>query len=493
MEQILKILLLFLIPVSAHSDIVVFNGNPVDIVWSEYGEEYEYMVEIYQYKSEEEILFYTSDWMLESSIQVEIEEEGSYIWRVYIKEIGKVCSDDHQCFNIETGYFDFYFPPSIPEKPPLIPDEEIGEKVVDLNPPVGEILGATTEYIAKEEFKPKKEDKEESMDVEKRSGANECTYSYIMSKKKYILDGCNIALPSISESTYSKYNDQYVVSSKGKYQNTLTIHINDIVCSKFDLLHPSTWFGCEENVVNRHECMVDLDHEVYFFNKGVVSPTNFVFNRETFEISKVLSNLPTALVFKGYFSLRHSGEWLDQELVFKKKTSFTEIEAPTSGIYSFPFKRLIPVNQWHGCTRYQCPHAGIDFASGKEKIYASGDGVVVSAKQSTPYSECGNSGKAIVLELDTGQYMSYMHLSNIRVRSGDIVKRGDLLAVSGNTGTFNCQPLGYHLHFELREGRWQASHIDPVPYIDIDWNLIHTNKKDIFPGRLSGDNPHPSF
>ena len=123
----------------------------------------------------------------------------------------------------------------------------------------------------------------------------------------------------------------------------------------------------------------------------------------------------------------------------------------------------------------------------------SGDGVVVSAKQSTPYSECGNSGRAIVVKLDSGQYMSYMHLDSIRVKNGDIVKRGDLLAVSGNTGTFNCQPLGYHLHFELREGRWQSSHIDPVPYLSVNWNLIPTNKANIFPGRLSGDNPHPRF
>lgn len=486
MEQLLKILLLFLIPISAHSDIVVFNGNPVEIVWSEYGEGYEYMVEIYQYKSEEELLIYTSEWILESSVQVEIWEEGSYIWRVYIKEIGKECDEEHQCFNIETGYFDFYFPPSIPEKPPLIVEEE----VVELDPPVGEILGVTTEYVAKDEFKPEEEDKEE---VEEEGESNECSYSYILSKKKYILDKCTVDLPSISESTYSKYNEQYVVSSQGTYQDTLTIHINDIVCSKFDLLHPSTWFGCEENVVNRHEYKVDLNHEVYFFNNGIIPPTNYSFSKNSFEISKVLSSLPTDLIFKGYFSLKHRGEWLDQELVFKKSTSFEEVEDSSSGIYSFPFKRLIPVNQWHGCTRYQCPHAGIDFASGKDNIYASGDGMVVSAKQSTPYSECGNSGKAIVLKLDTGQYMSYMHLDSIRVKSEDVVKRGDLLAVSGNTGTYNCQALGYHLHFELREGRWQASHIDPVPYIDIDWNLIHTNKKDIFPGRLSGDNPHPSF
>ena len=496
MQHILKIFLLFLTPIYAHSDVVVFNGNPVNIQWGEYGEQYEYMVEIYQYRNEEEILIHTSNWILPNSIEIEVEEESSYIWQVYIREIGKTCDDAYQCFNIETGYFDFYLPQPIPpDPPPMIVEKENDEEVVDivkLKPPSVEVLGVTTEYIAKKEFKPKKEDEEEEKKkVETKE--NGCTYSYVMSKKKFILNECNIGLPSISASTYSKYNNQYIVTSKGSYQDTLKIHINDVICSKFDILHPSTWFGCEENVINTHEYRVDLDHEVYFFNKGVISPMNFLFGKKHFEISTILNDIPTDLIFKGYFSVKHKGEWLDQEMVFKKGTSFSKIDYSSNGIYSFPFKRLLPVNQWHGCTKYQCPHCGIDFASGKDMIYASGDGVVVSAKQSTPYSECGNSGKAIVLKLDTGQYMSYMHLDSIKVKDGDIVKRGDLLAVSGNSGTFNCQSLGYHLHFELREGRWQASHIDPVPYIDVNWNLIPTNKANIFPGRLSGDNPHPGF
>jgi hypothetical protein len=27
----------------------------------------------------------------------------------------------------------------------------------------------------------------------------------------------------------------------------------------------------------------------------------------------------------------------------------------------------------------------------------------------------------------------------------------------------------------------------------VNWNLVRTNKADLFPKRLSGDNPHPKF
>jgi murein DD-endopeptidase MepM/ murein hydrolase activator NlpD len=86
-----------------------------------------------------------------------------------------------------------------------------------------------------------------------------------------------------------------------------------------------------------------------------------------------------------------------------------------------------------------------------------------------------------------------MHLENTYVKKGQRVEEGDLLALSGNTGASNCQPLGYHLHFELREKRSQSTHIDPVPFIDVNWSLVKTNKSNIYPKRLSGDNPHPSY
>jgi murein DD-endopeptidase MepM/ murein hydrolase activator NlpD len=235
---------------------------------------------------------------------------------------------------------------------------------------------------------------------------------------------------------------------------------------------------------------------VYFFNKQSISPDYYFFRNSDFDIYLLSQKMPTHLLFKGYFSLNHRGSWLDQELSFKKEVVFKkdkDLIRDSTAVYSFPFSKIIYVNQWHGCTQYQCPHTGIDFASIRENIYASDDGVVVAKGYDTYGGECNSGGYYLVIKYNNGHHMAYMHLEKMYVKNGQKVKRGDLIALSGNTGVHNCQPLGYHLHFELREERKQATHIDPVPYINVNWNLVRTNKADLFPKRLSGDNPHPKF
>lgn len=72
-------------------------------------------------------------------------------------------------------------------------------------------------------------------------------------------------------------------------------------------------------------------------------------------------------------------------------------------------------------------------------IYATGDGEVTRVKNH-PYA-----GKYIEIQHD-GQYLTrYLHLNKIGVRRGQKVKRGEQIALSGNTG----RSTGPHLHYEL--------------------------------------------
>ena len=93
---------------------------------------------------------------------------------------------------------------------------------------------------------------------------------------------------------------------------------------------------------------------------------------------------------------------------------------------------------WTGKRRM---HHGQDFGvlTGTP-VYAPADGVVKSRNGKTGY------GKTIILNHGYGIKTIYAHLSRYMVKPGDKVKRGDLIAYSGNTG----RSTGPHLHYEVR-------------------------------------------
>jgi len=86
-------------------------------------------------------------------------------------------------------------------------------------------------------------------------------------------------------------------------------------------------------------------------------------------------------------------------------------------------------------------HYGIDIStSEKSPIIASSNGTVVFSEFSS------DDGNTIIL-LHNGGYLSvYKHNSLLLKKIGDVVKSGDLIAISGNTGRHTTGP---HLHFEL--------------------------------------------
>jgi len=85
-------------------------------------------------------------------------------------------------------------------------------------------------------------------------------------------------------------------------------------------------------------------------------------------------------------------------------------------------------------------HAGLDISADKgSPVYATADGVVHSAAYN------GDYGNLIVLKHDFGLSTRYGHLSRFLVRSGQRVKRGDLVGYVGSTG----RSTGAHLHYEI--------------------------------------------
>lgn len=85
-------------------------------------------------------------------------------------------------------------------------------------------------------------------------------------------------------------------------------------------------------------------------------------------------------------------------------------------------------------------HNGIDFAGKPDSpIFVTADGVVRHAGWVPSY------GRAILVDHGFGYSTLYAHTTDIRVKAGDVVKRGDKIATMGSSG----RSTGTHLHYEV--------------------------------------------
>lgn len=92
-------------------------------------------------------------------------------------------------------------------------------------------------------------------------------------------------------------------------------------------------------------------------------------------------------------------------------------------------------------TNERTMHDGIDIAARTgTPVYATAAGIVSQSHFENGY------GKLIVIDHGYGYKTYYGHNSKLIVKVGQRVKRGDLLAASGNTGT----STGSHVHYEVR-------------------------------------------
>lgn len=98
-------------------------------------------------------------------------------------------------------------------------------------------------------------------------------------------------------------------------------------------------------------------------------------------------------------------------------------------------------------------HQGVDYAIPEgTRIFATADGVVkeVKGKNST-------SGITVVIDHRNGYTTSYSHLQSVKIKRGRKVQRGDIIALSGNSGL----SLAPHLHYEVRHN---GTRVNPIHY-----------------------------
>ena len=102
-------------------------------------------------------------------------------------------------------------------------------------------------------------------------------------------------------------------------------------------------------------------------------------------------------------------------------------------------------------------HSGLDFAApAGTPIYATGDGTVEDAS----LGEVGY-GNHVIINHGYGYKTMYGHMFKIKVKDGEVVKRGDVIGWVGSTG----KSTGPHCHYEVIKN---GEKVDPVYFFFSD-------------------------
>jgi len=100
-------------------------------------------------------------------------------------------------------------------------------------------------------------------------------------------------------------------------------------------------------------------------------------------------------------------------------------------------------------------HSGTDYrASVGTPIVASNDGVVALVEDRF------YSGGSVIIDHGHGIYTCYFHMSKFDVKKGQVVKKGEVIGLSGKSG----RVTGPHLHFSARVASEQ---VDPLQLIEL--------------------------
>jgi murein DD-endopeptidase MepM/ murein hydrolase activator NlpD len=129
--------------------------------------------------------------------------------------------------------------------------------------------------------------------------------------------------------------------------------------------------------------------------------------------------------------------------------------APVTGPRSEPFGTRRTFNG-----KLASIHKGMDFrVRPGTPVRAGNSGVVVLARPL--YYE----GNCVVIDHGLGFFTISMHLSQIAVKEGLRVARGQRLGLSGATG----RVTGPHLHWAVR---WQGAYLDPAKLLRLNLNAV---------------------
>ncbi|MGL4799507.1 MAG: peptidoglycan DD-metalloendopeptidase family protein [Cellulosilyticaceae bacterium] len=138
----------------------------------------------------------------------------------------------------------------------------------------------------------------------------------------------------------------------------------------------------------------------------------------------------------------------------KEKPKNTNVVTPAKkGMFMHPLNGKGRISSQYG-SRWGSYHRGIDIAaSAGTPIYASASGTVIYSGYNS-----GGFGKLVMIDHGNGYQTYYAHNSQLNVKVGQKVSKGQKIAAVGSTGN----STGNHVHFEIRKN---GKPINPYSYI----------------------------
>lgn len=212
------------------------------------------------------------------------------------------------------------------------------------------------------------------------------------------------------------------------------------------VLKPTLSVKTTEKIVKNQEIQYDTEYvKDDSMRLGVVEPISPGKNglkKVTIQVTKVDGLLTEEQVV--------NEEIIDQPVTAKVKKGTKVIKGEGTGKFAWPV--ISPSISSTFGYRWGKLHKGIDI-TGNKSIMAADNGKVTETGYKSDY------GNYIIINHLNGYETLYGHLSQILVKSGTIVEKGDKIGIMGSTG----DSTGVHLHFEVHNS---GSLENPLKYLN---------------------------
>ena len=321
--------------------------------------------------------------------------------------------------------------------------------------------------------------------------------TYVDAYANLLTSTYNISL----EADLITYQELIDLGFKSSYGNTGIYSNYKWLYSTSYWIKTGAWYVTYDGFFNRISQFPDRDD--MFGVRPVINISDTYFKNTTFNLnsdengSLNISNESTKVLInatpkEGYAIDELSINSTSNNYVLDRSSptnfSFTVINQDNNISINVKFKKIENYQKFDGSFIWPCDnrvvtsrmkqrwgrwHKGIDIGANYENVYASASGYAFNFYDRNGY------GYYTMIFHDENYVTLYGHLSQQITKDGQYVSQGDVIALSGNSGS----STGPHLHFEIRKANsfssyFNAQFYNPLDYLTGEYKIDGTGSTD---------------